>query len=62
MNQRSHAEDDDSWNPRLEAQRLVGDDLEARVLEPSPPAVVDGEWFADDPVAIDAPRRSDGRS
>jgi hypothetical protein len=24
------------------------------VLEPSPPAVVDGEWFADDPVAADA--------
>jgi hypothetical protein len=25
--------------------------LEPRVLEPSPPAVVDGEWFADDPTA-----------
>jgi hypothetical protein len=36
---------------RAEAQRIVGDDLVARVLEPSPPAVVDHEWFADDPVA-----------
>jgi hypothetical protein len=39
---------------RAEAQQRVGDHLEARVLEPSPPAVVDGEWFADDPVAVDA--------
>jgi hypothetical protein len=42
---------------RLEAQRVVGDDFEARVLEPSPPAIVDGNWFADDPVAVDAPSR-----
>src|SRR5262249_38541322 len=34
-----------------EAQRVVGDDFVARVLEPSPPTVTDGEWFADDPVA-----------
>src|SRR5215471_8050612 len=40
---------------RLEAQRVVGDDFEARVLEPSPPAIVDGDWFADDPAAVDAP-------
>src|SRR2546430_2043249 len=40
---------------RAQAQQLLGDDLVARVLEPSPPAVVDGEWFADDPVAVDAP-------
>jgi hypothetical protein len=40
-------------NARLEAQEVVGDRFEARVLEPSPPAVVDGEWFADDPVAVD---------
>jgi hypothetical protein len=39
---------------RAEAQRVVGDQLVARVLEPSPPAVKDGEWFADDPVAADA--------
>jgi hypothetical protein len=42
---------------RAEAQRVVGDDFEARVLEPSPPAVLDGDWFADDPVAVDAPPR-----
>jgi hypothetical protein len=39
---------------RAEAQRLVGDDFVARVLEPSPPAVTDGEWFADDPVAAES--------
>jgi hypothetical protein len=39
---------------RAEAQRVVGDRLAARVLEPSPPAVMDGDWFADDPVAADA--------
>jgi len=39
---------------RAAAQQRVGDALEARVLEPSPPAVVDGNWFADDPVAIDS--------
>lgn len=37
-------------NPRREAQDLVGDGLDARVLEPSPPAVSDGQWLADDPV------------
>lgn len=40
---------------RHEAQDVVGDDLTARVLEPSPPAVDDGEWFADDPVAAGRP-------
>jgi hypothetical protein len=39
---------------RAEAQHVVGDNLLARVLEPSPPAVVDGDLFADDPVAADA--------
>jgi hypothetical protein len=39
---------------RAEAQRVVGDQLVARVLEPSPPAIKDDEWFADDPVAADA--------
>ena len=34
-----------------EARQLVGEGLEPRVLEPSPPAVVDGVWFADDPTA-----------
>ena len=39
---------------RAEAQATVGDGFVARVLEPSPPAVVDGDWFADDPVAGEA--------
>ncbi len=38
-------------NARLEAQQVVGEGFDARVLEPSLPVVVDGEWFADDPVA-----------
>lgn len=38
-------------NARAEAyQRLEGRYV-TRVLEPSPPAVTDGPWFADDPVA-----------
>jgi hypothetical protein len=40
---------------REEAQRVVGDGFFARVLEPSPPAVMDDDWFADDPVAAGAP-------
>lgn len=40
-------------DPRSEAQGIAGPDLVARVLEPSPPAVLDS-WFADDPVAADA--------
>jgi hypothetical protein len=38
-------------DPRAEASARVGDAVEVRVLEPSPPAVGDGPWFADDPVA-----------
>jgi hypothetical protein len=45
-------------NPRNEAQRVAGAGFDARVLEPSPPAVDDGSWFADDPVAGDG---ADGR-
>jgi hypothetical protein len=37
-------------NPRAEASALLGDGYEARVLEPSPPAVDDGDWYADDPT------------
>jgi hypothetical protein len=38
-------------NARAEAEQRLGGAYEARVLEPSPPAL-DGEpWFADDPVA-----------
>ena len=40
-------------NPRAEAQALVGRRFRATVLEPSPPAVTDGPWFADDPVVPD---------
>lgn len=36
-------------NAGKEAAELVGGS--AQVLEPSPPAINDGEWFADDPVA-----------
>jgi hypothetical protein len=46
-------------NPRREAQDLVGEGYDARVLEPSPPAVTDPQWFADDPVA--AAPVADGR-
>jgi hypothetical protein len=43
-------------NPRSEATERLGGRYEARVLEPSPPAVSDPPWFADDPVARgDAP-------
>ena len=42
-------------NARLEAQAVVGDGYVARVLEPSPPTVIDDEWFADDPVTAPAP-------
>jgi hypothetical protein len=43
-------------NPRAEADERVGGRYEARVLEPSPPAVTDGPWFADDPVGREDPR------
>ncbi len=36
---------------RAEAEDRLGGHFEARVLEPSPPAVNEGPWFADDPVA-----------
>ena len=38
-------------NARAEAAERIGHRYEARVLEPSPPAVDDSLWFADDPVA-----------
>lgn len=37
-------------NPRAEAVALLHGRYDARVLEPSPPAVTEGPWFADDPV------------
>jgi hypothetical protein len=39
----------------MEAQAVVGPGFAARVLEPSPPAVLHGDWFADDPVAAATP-------
>jgi hypothetical protein len=49
-------------NPRTEAAAQLGGDFEVRVLEPSPPAVTEAPWFADDPlepgghvVPVDAP-------
>jgi hypothetical protein len=44
-------------NPRAEAQERVGDEVDARVLEPSPPAVSTPPWYADDPVARGAAER-----
>jgi hypothetical protein len=40
-------------DPRREASEKVAGRFAVRVLEPSPPAVVTGPWFADDPVAVD---------
>jgi hypothetical protein len=40
-------------NPRREAYDRLGGAYDTRVLEPSPPAVIVGPWFADDPVASD---------
>lgn len=37
-----------------EAEELAGDQWATRVLEPSPPAIDDGDWFADDPVELPA--------
>jgi hypothetical protein len=36
---------------RREAYERLGSDWDVRVLEPSPPAVTEPPWFADDPVA-----------
>jgi hypothetical protein len=38
-------------NARAEAFERLGGRYEARVLEPSPPAIDEPPWFADDPVA-----------
>ncbi len=40
-------------NPRLDAVEKLGGRYDARVLEPSPPAVAEAPWFADDPVGRD---------
>lgn len=46
-------------HPRHDAQQVLGAGHFARVLEPSPPAVSDGDFFADDPVAAEAPAGSE---
>ncbi|HEY7106918.1 MAG TPA: hypothetical protein VH986_10970 [Acidimicrobiia bacterium] len=45
-------------DPRAEAVAAVGGRFDARVLEPSPPAVNDPQFFADDPAAP-SPRTDD---
>ena len=42
-------------HPAAEAQAKAGAGYGARVLEPSPPAIDDGEFFADDPVNAGVP-------
>ena len=42
-------------NPRAEAIARVDGRYDARVLEPSPPAVAEPPWFADDPVGRGEP-------
>jgi hypothetical protein len=44
--------DIEATNPRADAQKLLPPGFEARVLEPSPPAVNDGDYRADDPTAL----------
>ena len=39
-------------NPAAEAAALVGDEFTVRVLEPSPPAVTNDTFWADDPAAV----------
>ena len=40
---------------QAEAQAMLGPGLFARVLEPSPPAVTEPPWYADDPARAPAP-------
>jgi hypothetical protein len=44
-------------HPRGEAEERLRGRYEARVLEPSPPAIAQAPWFADDPVEIGERRR-----
>ncbi len=41
-------------NPQRDAGDRLGEGLTARVLEPSPPAVTEGPFFADDPASVGA--------
>jgi len=51
-------------NPQTEARIRINNRYDVRVLEPSPPAVNEGPWFADDPVAggevVPVEREGDG--
>ena len=51
-------------NPQNEARIRINNRYDVRVLEPSPPAVNEGPWFADDPVAggevVPVEREGDG--
>ena len=49
MNSRVPAHDP-AHDPAAEAAAVVGDGYEVRVLEPSPPAVAEGPFWADDPA------------
>jgi hypothetical protein len=40
-------------DPRSEARERIARRYDVRVLEPSPPALADAPWFADDPVALE---------
>ena len=42
------------YNASKEAADLVGSATRALVLEPSPAAINNGEWFADDPAVPDS--------
>lgn len=46
-------------NPATAAAELLGSGFSARVLEPSPPAVVEEPFFADDPAAAGTPDSPD---
>jgi hypothetical protein len=46
-------------NARAEAVARLAGRCDARVLEPSPPTVTEGPWFADDPVGRAAPAATD---
>jgi hypothetical protein len=46
-------------NPRAEAHERLGGRYDVRVLEPSPPAVDDGDFYADDPAVPG--ERAEGR-
>jgi hypothetical protein len=46
-------------DPRAEARQRLGGGFDVRVLEPSPPALAEAPWFADDPVNDGTPEGRD---